>query len=423
MYKRLQHITVSQKKLWILALMGIFFTLALSLTLNRVPFIRHKSDFFLRWHATVKLIEERRNLYDARNGEDISEIVYGGNLDYETNFYYPAFLIIFTAPLSLVSYPIAHIIWTTAVQLFYLIGIWLIIQEVGWPQKVNHITVLMLVCVLFVPYFQHTIWGQFNTIGMLSLAMCWITLRRSKYGLAGALSTGMLIKPHSSVLVLVFLFIWVVAKKTRWYFLVGFSVTSFVLWLVPELIQPGWVFDFIKSLGGYVPTKSVLDQWWNPNQVLAVTLTLGAIFLFLRLRNTSIASPQFAACLGISLYVWALIVPIIGVFHILMFPITMIMLLSHLQHIYPRLYKVALSCFGAIYVLGWIGFIAGLPSADLYGMHIIWSEMAHKSALPVISILFSLPLLVSTNENQLEKVLRASNFRFKSKLEDGYQND
>ncbi|MFZ0546434.1 MAG: glycosyltransferase family 87 protein [Candidatus Promineifilaceae bacterium] len=404
MYKRLQLITVSQKKLWFLALIGIFFTLGLTLTLNRVPFIRYKSDLFLRWHATVKLFEEGRNLYDARNGEDISEIVYGGDLGYETNFYYPAFLIIFTGPLSLVSYPTAHFIWTTAVQLFYLIGLWRIIQEVGWPQQVNHITAFMLVCVLFVPYLQHTIWGQFNTIGMLSLAICWIMLRRSKYGLAGALATGMLIKPQSSILVLVFLFIWVIAKKPRWPFLIGFSITSFVLWLVPELIQPGWIFDFIKSLGGYVPTTSVLDQWWNPNQVLAVALTLGAIFLFLRLRNTSIDSPQFAASLGISLYLWALIVPIVGMFHILMFPITIIMLLSHLQHIYPRVYKVALACFGSIYILGWIGFIVGLFGAGLYGMHIIWSEMAYKAALPVISILFSLPLLMSPNENQLQKV-------------------
>lgn len=383
-----------QNKARILIIVGLLFSFGIALTFNQVPLIRNKSDFFQRWYATTKLLSENRNLYDAQNGEEVLAFVYGDNPVYETtNFYYPAHLLLFIAPLALLPYPTAHLIWTTGIQLFYLAALWLMSNHLHWPGTVNKTTLLLALASLFLPSLQHTIWGQFNTIGVLSLVLSYLALQQGKDGWAGIWLVGLTFKPQATLLPLLFLLLWALWQR-RWRFLTGFTVLSLAMWLFAELFQPGWVFDFINSLGGYIPVQSVVDQIWNPFQLVTIGLLLAVMLLYIKNRNVPASSPTFAALLIFTVAVWTLIVPIVGMMHNVILLPMLILLFANLRTNGPTWYKPALVSFIIIYVAGWIGFVWGLSDPALYGKHIEWSELAYKTIMPGLMLLFSLKLFL-----------------------------
>lgn len=386
--------TDDRKKLLVLALVGILFSVSFAVVLNGNASARYRSDIFLRWYATDKLFSERRSLYDPRNAQEVTTYVHGSAR--KTNFYYPAHLLIFTGPLALLPYPVAHLVWTTTIQLFFMAAVWLSTRLVSWPDSINGQTLFLVMATLFIPNLQHTIWGQFNTIGVLSLVLCYQALRSGRYALAGLWAIGLTVKPHTTVLILVFLLIWALFKRERWGFYLGFVLSGLAIWAITELVQPGWVLDFFATLGQYRPSRSIVDLLWNPGQVVAGGLSLAAVAVFLRNRQAPVESAAFAGCLALSLGLWLLLVPVVGMSHTVILPVAVVLILSHLEQRYPALYRWALYGFLITYVLGIVGLLWGLSSPELYGMHITWSELAYKAVAPILVSLFSVPLCLGT---------------------------
>jgi hypothetical protein len=390
--------TEARKKRFMLALVGFLFMFAFAYVLNSNQFIRLKSDIYLRWYATEKLFSEGRNLYDERNGQEVDDIVYGTASGLEPGFYYPAHLLLFTGPLALLPYRAAHLVWTIAVQFFYLAGIWLMMRQARWPDHVNGETVFLALCALFLPHLQHTIWGQFNTIGVLSLVGCYLALRHQNLGWAGVLATGLTIKPHGYVLTLAFLLFWAVIERSRWRFLAGFFATGVGLWLIPALWQPMWVLDFWLSLDDYVPVTSVVDDLWNPYNLTAIVLVAGTLLVLFRQRHADHQSIAFLGCLLLSLAMWSLVVPIWGMFHILVFPPFIIPLLAFYRHKYDRYYRPVILTFLLLYVAGLSAFLLGLSRPEWYGLHITWSEAVYNGLLPLFVGCLTWPLLQKSKE-------------------------
>lgn len=371
---------------------GLYFV-GMAVTLNRVEFMRLKSDLYLRWYATVKLAEEGRNIYDPRNSQEVDQIVYGRDSGLSSGFYYPASLLIMMRPLAALPYPAAHLIWTILVQALYLAALLTMSQFVRWPPTVNQQTVFITAVIFSIPNIQHTIWGQFNTIGILSLALTYIALCRRRYGWAGLLAIGLTIKPQGQLLTLLFFLIWVACRRERWRFLPGFAAGGFFLWLVAEMMQPGWVFAFLASLDEYLPARSAVDMLWNPYQSVSLLLIAGTVALFFWKRQVAADSPTFAGVLVLSLAVWMLVVPIVGMFHVLILPLGIILLMAYYRQASPRHYRRGMITWVIIYLLGWVGFLIGLSQPDLYGSHILWSEFTYKVLLPLAAVAMSLPLV------------------------------
>jgi hypothetical protein len=381
-----------QKKV-LLAAVGLLFCLSLALTLNNVEWVRYRSDFFARWYAAEKLLDEGRSLYDRRNGEEV--IAHSGFPDpLQAGFYYPAHLLLLVAPFALLAYPVAHLFWTVSVQLFYLVGLALVIRRTGWPASANGIALFLILAAVFVPHMQHTIWGQFNTVAVLSLALCWYALQREQYGWAGVWAVGLTFKPQATLLTLLFLLFWAAFRRERWRFGAAFTAAMLVSWLAAELLQPGWLGAFWRSLADYIPVQSVVDGYWNPYQIVAVTLLLPAVILFWQHRQQPAQSPAFAACLALSLAVWFLIAPIYGMLHTVLLPLAIIWIVGGLQQERPRFYRPAITLLLALYWLGWLGFLWGLAAPERYGLHIALSEMAYKAAAPLLLMLLALFLLL-----------------------------
>jgi len=390
---------VERQKMIVLAVVGLFVIVAFAVALNlSTTFSRFYSDIFLRWYAATKLFSEGRNLYDPQNATEMWQIAFGQNpWGYETNFFYPAHLLVFVAPLALLPYQTAHLIWTIIIQLFYFIGLWLIIRHSGWPSKSTAIGIFMALNFISLPYIFHTIWGQFNTIGMLGLALCFLALCDGRYALAGALAVSLTFKPQNDLLVLLFLLFWSLWQKKRWPFILGFGVTSFFCWLFAELLQPGWVMAFMASLGHYTRVESAVDLLWNPGQVTAILLALGSLVVFFWKRHAAPGSLDFVVCLTLSLAVWDLVVPIYGWIQTVLLALAIVWLVPLWKRSFPVFGHSPVYGFAFLFVLGWIFFFLDFvfPGIGMLGC----AEKTYKLLFPLFVAVISVPLLWKRGSN------------------------
>lgn len=382
---------LERQKLIILIVIGLLIMVGFSFFLNKsVEFNRLYSDLFLRWHATTKLFDEGRNLYDPQNATEMWDIAFGHNpWGYETNFFYPAHLLIFIAPLALLPYQTAHFIWTILIQFFYMAALLLAMRVYNWPSRSNTIGAFMGLAFLSLPYIFHTIWGQFNTIAMLGLVLTCLALREDRYALAGALAVSLTFKPQNDLLVLVFLLFWSIWRRERWGFLAGFCITIALCWAFAEILQPGWVFAFLASLGNYTTILSAVDMIWNPGQIMSILLVLFSLGIFFWKRNAAPKSSAFLGCLMLSMAVWALIVPIFGWVHSVFLMIAVVWLIPLWRKSFPSYGNYPILVFIFLYILGWSGFFLGALTG---GDQLDWVETAYKLLLPLSIFIFSIPL-------------------------------
>ena len=222
---------VTYNKLLILFLVSLVFSIAFSYLLSNQPTVLIRSDHFSRWYATFKMVTEQRSLYDPQNGKEIVTLNSIPFDPIEGSFFYPAYMIVFILPFVWFPYPLAHFIWLILIQIFLILAIWLIYREIKWPDSINQFTLFFFLSIFFIPNFQNTIWGQFNTIAVISLALIYICLRRQRYFLAGILATGMTFKPQQMLLTLTFLLVWALILKERRRFIFGFILGMLVLGL------------------------------------------------------------------------------------------------------------------------------------------------------------------------------------------------
>lgn len=377
-----------RQKLWLFVGVAVLFAVVFAITLNRIPFIRLKSDFFVSWYAVRDFWQDGRNLYDPLVNHEVDMIVYGRDYEHYTGFYYPPHLVFLVGLVAWLPYPVAHVLWTTAVQLFMLFGLLMMIRTVHWPPRTSQTVLFLTLVMLSIPGLQVTIWGQYNTIAILSLALCYRALRQGKLGQAGLWAIGLTFKPQNSLLLLLFLLLWAGLRRERWRFLLSFGGGMAALGLAITALQPDWPIEFLGALSRYIPVDSIVDRIWNPYQVTAVALLLASLAIFVRQAAAKADSAAFAACLSLSLSLGALIVPIGGMFHVLPLIAGLVLLLAHFRQNVSGAYSKIVWGLLLLYAAGWVGFLAGFAS----GEHITWSGLAYATLLPMAMTGLALPV-------------------------------
>lgn len=394
----MKNISIENKKFFLLFIISLIFSIVFSFVLSRQPGVLTSSDHFSLWYSVNKLVTEQRSIYDPQNGEEVVALNPRPVNPIEGGFYYPAHLMIFFLPFARLPYPIAHFIWIIIVQLFVVIGLFLLYKDTHYPPSVNRFSVFVLLSLFFIPYLQNTIWGQYNTIGILFLTMVYMALRREKYFLAGLLAIGLTFKPQNYLLPLVFLLLWALLIKKRWNFMLGFSVSCLGFGLLAEYFEPHWIASFlqgIKIYNNFHHELAVLDynQWYF---ALLCLLLIGLwLWCFIKNYRSEPVSAPFTGCFVLSFGIWWLIVPVSGMMHLAALPIILMMLFPFLQQPYPKFYKWGQIGFLLLYGLGFAGFIYGLSTPGAYGMHIELAELAYKIAMPILTIALTIPLCLS----------------------------
>jgi hypothetical protein len=394
----------SHHKLIILLAVSLLFSAAFAFILSQQPIILVRSDHYSRWYATYKLVTEGRDLYDSQNGE---EIVALNTLPFdpvEGSFFYPAYLIAFTMPLVWMPYPAAHFIWLTLIQLFLITGIWLLYREIKWPHTVNQFTVFLLLSMVFIPNIQNTIWGQFNTLAVISLVLVYLCLRHNRYLLAGLLMAGMTFKPQQMLLTLLFLLLWSLFKRERRRLLPGFGLGMAALWLLATIFDPDWVSSFLRGVRaytGHLRPEPVLGLPGYSGWIFFGAVGLFCLWTFARSLASGSKSVAFAGCVLLSLGTWWLYVPVLGMLHLVALPTALMLLFASLEQIESRYYSHSIALMFVLYGLGLIGFLYGLSSTGLYGLHIWLAELTYKLAAPILLVVLAIPLCFSGRDEIL----------------------
>jgi hypothetical protein len=114
------------------------------------------------------------------------------------------------------------------------------------------------------------------------------------------------------------------------------------------------------------------------------------LWVFYQNRRHEAAGISFSLCLVFSLAAGWLLVPLFGMIQLVAMPLAAVLLLSALKEVHLPLYRVSLAAILALYVLGLIGFIFGLSRPELYGLHVVYSELAYRSSGTILLALLSI---------------------------------
>jgi hypothetical protein len=260
--------------------------------------------------------------------------------------------------------------------------------------SINRLTLLLFLVTLSVPVFQHTLYAQFNTIGVLALALVCRALYREKYLLAGLWAGGFLFKPQAIVLPLLFFLIWSVFKQERWRFWPGLGIITIVLWGVGELFEANWVVSFWHSLDSYEVVRSVIDIWfWNPYQLISLTLFGLTFWLIFRFRYITARDTSFYGLLAWTICLNALTIPMFGMLHLVFIGPILVIVLSGYKNHYPIAARWMWLITIGLLVSGFLAFISPLLLTDTTSLQINSSERVYRFLMPILYALISLPLI------------------------------
>ena len=187
----------ARQKLILLILIGILYSVSIAYVFANLPGHQDTDDLYPRWYASRMLLTTGRSLYDGANSVEVAR---GWPFVHQIGYYYPAYLLIFTAPLSLLPFMAARIIWTVFGLWCVWLGMAIFARSLRPGLSINRLTVLLVLVTVSVPVLQHTLNAQFNALGVLALALTYQTLSRQKYLHAGLWAGGLLFKPRSPVM-------------------------------------------------------------------------------------------------------------------------------------------------------------------------------------------------------------------------------
>ena len=389
---RAENKATDRQKLLILAIVGILYSFGTAYLFQSIPDRRYTDDLYPRLYASEKLLTEGRSLYDWQNAYELVPIT-RFNKVFQLGYYYPAYMMIFTGPLSLLSYGWARAIWT-------VIGLWslwlsiVILVKLHQPAlSTNKLTVLLLLTTFSIPVFQHTLNAQFNTIGLLALALSYQALFKQKYFIAGLYAGGSFFKPQTTIIPLLFLLGWTLFNRQRRWFWGGLIFAGLSLLGIGELFESAWVLHFLQALGNYTKTPSVIETLWDPFHIVSILLFSITLWLIVRHRNTKINSYSFWGLLSWTLGINALIIPLYGMLHLVSASIMIVALwhghTDYNPHFLPKLW------FGiiGIFILGVTVFLMALIMQGTSGLQIVLSESVYKISLPILVCIFAIPLI------------------------------
>jgi hypothetical protein len=390
-----------RQKLIALIIVGVLYSFVLAYLFQSLPRVRLTSDFFPRWHASKMLLTTGRSIYDWTNATEVSAVTGWPRLN-QLGYYYPAYLLLFTAPLAMMPYKVAHVIWVVFGLWCLWLGIFILARQIKPDMSLNRLTLLLALVTTAVPVFQHTLYAQFNTIAVLALALTYRALHRERYLLAGLWAGGLLFKPQAVLISLFFLLAWSALKRERWPFWVGLGLASIALWGMAELLEPNWVINFWQSLGSYVSVHSVIDiMFWNPYQVVSLSLFGLILWLMWRVREVSPREAEFYGMLALAISLNALIVPLFGMLHMVFLGPILAILLSGFEVYYPLIARWVWLGTVVLFIIGFLAFILPLLLTDSTGLQINTSESVYRFAMPILFSLIALPIIFVRSNNEI----------------------
>ncbi|HUB19756.1 MAG TPA: glycosyltransferase 87 family protein [Acidobacteriaceae bacterium] len=266
------------------------------------------SDLVDEW-VGVRDAFQGKDPYSATGMRDTQIAYYGRPLTPADNvdpqgFPYPATFVVLFAPLALLSWHAARLIFLISTIPLLLIGAWLCIRSVNLPLAARRTTLIVFLYLCSWP----VMWGlrlQQPTliVAVLIFSASWL-LSRERDVPAGIFMAVAAVKPQLVLPLLLWFLLWTLLRR-RWGFSLAFLATTLIVLSVAERVMPGWFGHWLNELNGYrnfhgsLPLAFPFGHWIG---MLATLALVGwSCTQLWRLRRCSPCSTQFSIAVALAL--------------------------------------------------------------------------------------------------------------------------
>lgn len=228
-----------------------------------IAFLRFGKDF-RGYYAAADVLMAGENPYDYDLVAQVLLQVTGemGNNPY----YYPPWFLWIFVPLTLLSFPIARVVWMALNYALWNIGLWHLGHLTGWPGKGWRLYALftLLTC-----SFAWITWKyeQAGIIVFVMFVMLIASIQKEKTIWSGIWMALLLIKPNITLIVVAGIGLWLL-RNGQWRAVLVMAITLMALLSISTWITPDWYEPFFQEGFGQGLTV-VLD---GPDKVVGLRL-------------------------------------------------------------------------------------------------------------------------------------------------------
>lgn len=332
-------------------------------------------DLYPRWVGTRAVLLDSKNPYGPEVSHEIQMAFYGrpivqsydqppDQIIDEQRFAYPIYVVFLLAPTMHLPFAIVQA-WAVPLLIAFMaltVIFWVRAMkwEVSWA--------LLAALVLFALATPQLVQGlRLRQLGMLVgclLAFATWCVVQNYLTAAGVLLAVSTIKPQMVALPVAWFLIWAAGDlRQRWRFLAAFGGTLALLVGAGELLQPGWIRDFVAGMAAYrkyalFPALSQLCLGTSLGIVASGVIIFGLLVFAWKNRQPRPESMEFTSTLSVFLIGAAVALPLLPPFYqvLLLLPAFMILrdwkrlprpsrLLSALIFAWPWIAELALLLF------------------------------------------------------------------------------
>jgi hypothetical protein len=207
-----------------------------------VDYTIYGTDFSSFWMAG-KLILQGKSPYDiVAWGEGFRQFELGFLLT--PVFLYPLPLALLLAPLGMLPFQNAYIVWVMLSQLMIIASLTILLTLETNPRRKLFFIPLFTGIVLFRPTILTLIQGQLS--GLFLFALVWIAFlwQKGKWFWGGILLGLLVLKPNLGFMVIVLVAIWLLLNK-NWTALYGTLVSGIIVLIAGLMYNPAWVMQYL----------------------------------------------------------------------------------------------------------------------------------------------------------------------------------
>jgi hypothetical protein len=219
------------------------------------------SDLYPVWFGTRDLLLNKHDPYGPEVTADIQRGVWGRTVDGrnpgdptdESRFAYPLYVVFILAPMVLVPFPVATVLFIILGLITGILSAWFWSRLLGRGDSILHVVITI---VLFLGSWPFVLGLRVHqpaliVFALMSGAMMAIVARRPWLG--GFLLALATIKPQSVIAIVGWLMIWSLSSwKDRKGVLISFGLTLSAMLSAAEFLVPGWFWEWREAMTAYI---------------------------------------------------------------------------------------------------------------------------------------------------------------------------
>ena len=297
------------------------------------------SDLYPRWLGARELLLHHRDPYAADITREIQIGYYGRPLDAtrpndpkdQQGFAYPVYVVFVLAPIVQLPFPVVQkaFFWLLVLATAGSVLLWM--HALNWRSSIATKLLWIVVILGCFPAVQGLKLQQLTVLVAALLAACMCAIVRQRLVVAGVLLAVASIKPQLTVLLILWLCIWVTGDwRARGRLLWSFAVSMGLLCLASEWMLPGWIGKFrVASAAYYQYTgggRSVLDVLMTAalGRFIAILAVAMCIAFAWKTRNAAVDQAEFRWSMCLVLATTLAIIPMFAPYNqLLLLPVLM----------------------------------------------------------------------------------------------------